>query len=455
MSEPRSPAITRRTILRGVGTALAVPWLESLAPRSALAAGGTSGPPTPPLRMAFLYVPNGVNMKDWTPETEGADFALSPTLEPLGPYRDRLMVLSGLAQDNASAHGDGGGDHARSMACFLTGVHPKKTDGADIRAGVSVDQLTARKIGGATRFPSLELGIEAGRQAGGCDSGYSCAYSNNISWRSPTTPVPKEVNPRLVFERLFGSGDPDEDEASRARRRARRESVLDLVRDDATRLHDRLGAGDRRKLDEYLSSVRELEVRVTRAESSREGEGPEGLTRPAGIPREMPEHFKLMNDLLVAAFRGDLTRVATYMMANEGSNRSYPVVNVNEGHHELSHHGNDRDKLEKIARINHFHVEMFADLLGKLQAVPEGEGTLLDHMMIVYGSGIGDGNRHNHNELPIVLAGGGGGTFKTGRHLRFAKNTPLNNLYLNLMDRVGIKETSFGDSTGRLAGLDG
>jgi hypothetical protein len=454
MNEKNRPAITRRTILRGVGTALTVPWLESLAPRSARA-GGADAPAKSPLRMAFVYVPNGVNTSQWTPEKLGTDFAFTPTLEPLEPYRERLLILSGLAQDNARAHGDGGGDHARSMACFLTGVHPKKTDGADIRAGVSVDQLAARKIGGATRFPSLELGIEGGRQAGGCDSGYSCAYSNNIAWRSPTTPVPKEINPRLVFERLFGSGNPDEDEASRERRRVRRESILDLVRDDATRLHDRLGAGDRRKLDEYLSSVRELEVRVTRAETARDGEGPEGLTRPAGIPREMPEHFKLMNDLLVAALRGDLTRVATYMMANEGSNRSYPVVNVNEGHHELSHHGGDKEKLEKIARINRFHVEMFADLLGKLQAVPEGEGTLLDNVMIVYGSGIGDGNRHNHNELPIVLAGGGGGTIRPGRHIRYDRDTPLNNLYLNLLDRVGIKESTFGDSTGRLTGLDG
>ncbi len=444
-----STAITRRTVLRGLGTALALPWLEAMTP--AASAAGRSGPP---LRMGFLYVPNGVNMSAWTPASLGADFELTATLQPLAPFRQDLLVLSGLAQENGEAKGDGPGDHARSMSSFLTGAHPKKTNGANIHVGVSVDQFAAQHIGKATRFPSLEIGIESGRQAGDCDSGYSCAYSNNLSWRTPTTPVPKEVNPRLVFERLFGSGHDEEDAETRARRRHARQSILDFVRDDARTLHDQLGASDRRKLDEYLSSVREIEVRLARAETGTGG-GPEGLARPAGIPHELPEHFRLMNDLLVLAFQGDLTRIATFMFANEGSNRSYPFIGVKEGHHELSHHGNDPKKLAKIAQINTFHVSQMADLLGKLKAAREGEATLLDHCMIVYGSGLGDGNRHNHNDLPVLLAGRGNGTIQTGRHVKYPKNTPLNNLFLDMLDRLGVSVPSFGDSTSRLPGLEG
>jgi hypothetical protein len=445
-----SARISRRTVLRGLGTAVALPWLEAMAPAASPAARTGK----PPVRMAFLYVPNGVHMKDWTPEAEGKDFALPNTLAPLEAFREDLLVLTGLTQDNARAKGDGGGDHARALASFLTGCHPRKTDGADIQAGVSVDQVAAGRIGRATRFPSLELGIEAGRQAGGCDSGYSCAYSSNIAWRSPTTPVPKEINPRLVFERLFGGDDADENAATRARRQKARRSILDFVREDAKSLSDRLGANDRRKLDEYLSSVRELEVRVARSEGASEG-GPEGLARPKGIPGELADHYRLMSDLLALAFQGDLTRVATFVYANEGSNRSYPFLGVPEGHHELSHHGRDPKKQEKIAKINRFHIEQFAYLLEKLKATREGDGSLLDNMMIVYGSGIGDGNRHNHDDLPVLLVGKAGGTVATGRHVRYPDETPLNNLFLSMLDRVDAPVEELGDSNGRLPNLQG
>lgn len=442
--------ISRRTVLRGLGTALTLPWLESLAP--AVRAGEASAPP---LRMAFLYVPNGVHMQDWTPGKTGADFELPSILKALEPYRDDLLVMSGLAQNNARALGDGPGDHARSLAAFLTGVHPNKTDGADIRAGVSVDQVAAQSIGKHTRFPSLELGIEAGRQAGNCDSGYSCAYSSNVSWRSPTTPVPKEINPKLVFDRLFGADDPAETSQARARRQVLRRSILDFVQDDARKLHARLGSTDRQKLDEYLTSVRELENRVARADSGG-AQAPDDFEVPAGIPRELPEHFRLMNDLLVLAFQGDLTRIATYVYANEGSNRNYDFIGVTNGHHELSHHGNDPEKHEKIKKINTFHIEQMAYFLGKLKTTKEADGSsLLDHAMIVYGSGIGDGNRHNHNDLPVLLAGRGGGTIRTGRHVRYSDDTPLNNLFLSMLDRVGAPTDSLGDSSGRLEQLEG
>lgn len=443
-----SARISRRMVLRGLGTAVALPWLEAMSPSSLAAAKAGK----PPLRMAFLYVPNGINMAQWTPEQDTGAFALPSSLEPLESFREHLMVLTGLTQDNARAKGDGGGDHARALASFLTGCHPRKTDGADIQAGVSVDQVAAQRIGRATRFPSLELGIEGGRQAGNCDSGYSCAYSSNISWRSPSTPVPKEINPRLVFERLFGGDNPNETSAARAKRQKTRRSILDFVREDAQSLSNQLGANDRRKLDEYLSSVRELEVRVSH-DGSGKAEGPAGMERPKGIPRELAEHHAMMSDLLTLAFQGDLTRVSTFVYANEGSNRSYPFLGVPEGHHELSHHGKDPDKLDKLAKINRFHIEQFAYFLGKLQAVQEGEGTLLDNMMIVYGSGIGDGNRHNHDDLPVLLAGKGRGTLTTGRHVRYPGETPLNNLFLSMLDRMDSSVEELGDSNGRLPNL--
>ena len=429
--------------------------MEGMA-RAADIAAGKPGDLVGPKRMAFFYVPNGAHMQDWTPSKEGADFELPHILESLGPFKDELLVLTGLAQDNAAAHGDGPGDHARSLACFLTGTHPLKTDGANIRAGVSVDQVAAEHIGKTTRFPSLELGCDRGAQSGNCDSGYSCAYSSNISWRSPTTPMAKEVNPRLVFERLFANRSRNETAAQRAKRELYRRSILDFVAEDASQLRNRLGLNDRRKLDEYLTAVRELERRVALAESSSAGlDASVALKKPSGVPEDNKEHIRLMADLMVLAFQGDLTRVSTFMFANEGSNKSYAFIGVPEGHHDLSHHGGDHEKHEKIKKINRFHIEQFAYFLDRLKSIREGDKTLLDNSMIVYGSGIGDGDRHNHNDLPVLLAGRGGGTIKSGRHLKYPTNTPLNNLYLAMLDRVDAKIPTLGDSSGRLTNLDG
>ncbi|MBX6314620.1 MAG: DUF1552 domain-containing protein [Isosphaeraceae bacterium] len=425
-----------------------------MAPVTALGRSSEKAPA--PLRMAFLYIPNGVHMPAWTPEAIGADFKLPPILEPLAPLKEDLLVLSGLAQKNAFSLGDGPGDHARSLACFLTGVHPKKTNGADIKVGISVDQVAAQKIGHATRFPSLELGCERGAQAGNCDSGYSCAYSSNISWRSESTPMAKEINPRLVFERLFASDRAKEVGDARARRERYKKSILDFVIEDAEQLSNRLGTADRRKVDEYLTSIREIELRLVRAETtSADLDLPSDFTPPVGIPQDYAEHVRLMLDLLALAFQGDVTRIATFVYANEGSTRSYRFLGVPEGHHDLSHHGGDPRKHEKLKIINRFHIEQFARFLQKLKAIPEGDGTVLDHSMIVYGSGIADGNRHNHDDLPILLVGKGGGTIKTGRHLRYEKRTPLNNLYLSMLDRMGTPVESLGDSTGRLDQLEG
>ena len=438
--------ISRRTVLKGLGAAVALPWLEAMAPLRALA-GTTTKAPT---RMAFLYVPNGIVMADWTPKADGPLAELPAILAPLEPVKDKLMVLTGLTADKARPNGDGPGDHARALAAYLTGCQPRKTDGADIRVGISVDQLAASRVGDQTRLPSLEIGCEGGRNAGSCDSGYSCAYSNTISWRSATTPVPKEINPKLVFERLFSTTPP----AERLARDRKRKSILDFVRDDAAGLRGKVAANDQRKLDEYFSSVRDIELRIERAVRMPEVKVPDG-PRPASIPASYEEHLKLMADLLVLAFQTDTTRVATYVLANEGSNRAYPFLEVPEGHHDLSHHGNDPKKLAKIRAINTFHLKQFAYLLTKLRSVREGDGTLLDHCMIAYGSGNSDGNRHNHDDLPILLAGGAGGTLKTGRHVRFARETPLNNLWLSMLDRMNVKVASLGDSTGRLTGLEG
>jgi hypothetical protein len=402
--------------------------------------------------MAFLYVPNGVHMPAWTPKEEGERFSLPPTLHALEPYQRDLLVLSGLTQDNANAKGDGGGDHARALSCFLTGAHPRKTDGANIQAGVSVDQVAAKSVGRHTRFPSLELGCDPSAQAGNCDSGYSCAYSSNISWSSESTPLAKEVNPRLVFDRLFGNGDPAETRANSGRRNRYRQSILDFVNDDARRLRDRLGRTDARKLDEYLTGVRELERRLAMA-STPTPEAAQGAERPSGVPAEYQEHIRLMCDMIALAFQADLTRIVTFVFANEGSGRSYGFVGAPEGHHDLSHHGGDADKQAKLAKINTFHVEQLAYLLGKLRANREGDGSVLDHSMIVYGSGIGDGDRHNHDDLPIVLAGRGSGSVKTGRHVKYSPGTPLNNLFVAMLDRMESHVEKLGDSQGALPNL--
>jgi hypothetical protein len=436
--------ISRRTVLRGLGTAVALPLLDAMSAPLALAADEKKAAAA--TRMAFVYVPNGMHMPDWTPEAVGADFELPYILEPLKPVKSQLLVLSGLAQDHGRANGDGAGDHARALSSFLTGQQARKTHGADIKVGVSVDQVAARKVGQRTRFPSLELGCDRGAQAGNCDSGYSCSYSTNISWRSDTTPQAKEIDPKLAFERLFSCGAAGE---RLSRRQKYQKSILDFVLEDARDLQSKLGIKDRRKLDEYLTSVRELEVRVNNP-GSRTPEALPEYPIPSGIPEDYATHIRLMYDLMVLAFQGDLTRVATFVVANEGSNRAYPFIEVPDGHHDLSHHGNNPEKQAKIRKINHFHATQLAYFLGKLQGIADGGRTLLDNSMILYGSGLGDGNAHNHDNLPILLAGRGGGTIASGRHVRLEKETPLNNLYLSMLDRVESPVEVLGDSTGRL-----
>jgi hypothetical protein len=445
MSQPK---ISRRTVLKGLGAAIALPWLESMGPLASWATDPSPQGNLVPNRMAVLYVPNGIHMRDWTPAAEGATFTLPPTLEPLAEVRDSLTVLTGLTADKARPHGDGGGDHARAMAAFLTGCQPRKTDGADIRAGISADQVAASRIGHQTRLASVEVGCDPSAMAGNCDSGYSCVYSSTIAWRSATTPVPKVHNPRLVFERLFGNAsDPD-----RVRRDRNRQSVLDFIQEEAHDLQPHLSGTDQQRLDEYFTAIRDIEQRIQRAAQLPEPPRPD-LPQPEGVPAGYQEHIRILADLLVLAFQADITRVGTFVLANEGSNRPYSFISVPEGHHDLSHHGNNPEKQRKIAQINRFHIQQLAYLLGRLRSIREGDGTLLDHCMIVYGSGNSDGNRHNHDDLPILLAGKGCGTIQSGRHLRYPRETPLNNLWVSLLDRMECTVESLGDSTGRLPGL--
>lgn len=439
----------RRTVLRGLGISLALPWLPSLAAKALAAPGSAGQSAAPPRRMAFMFVPNGVHLPDWTPAEEGYGYQLPYILEPLAAVQEDVTVLSGLTHDKGRANGDGPGDHARSASVFLTGAQPRKTSGANIRSGISVDQLAAQRIGSATRFASLELGCEAGRSAGNCDSGYSCAYSSNISWSSETTPVGKETNPRLVFERLFSERRSQIDQ-NLARRMAQQKSILDYISDDARRLQNQLSGSDNRKLDEYLTGVREIERRLELAERESAGASRVAYQPPAGTPNDYTEHLRLMCDMLVLAFQTDSTRIATFMLANAGSNRSYRQIGVSDGHHDLSHHGGDRAKHEKIRRINRYHVSQLAYLLERLKSIPEGEGTLLDNCMICYGSAISDGNRHNNENLPILLAGRGGGSIDPGRHVRYREETPLCNLFMSMLDRIGAPAEFIGDSTGRL-----
>jgi hypothetical protein len=439
--------VSRRTVLRGVGTTMALPLLNAMLPIGRAAAVEQVRPPR---RMAFIYVPNGIHMPDWTPKIEGADFDLPPVLAPLGSFKQDMLVLSGLNCDKAWPNGDGPGDHARASSAFLTGSQARKTSGANFRSGVSADQYAAMRIGDRTRLPSLELGIERFRGTGNCDSGYACVYEHTLSWRSPTSPVPTEVDPKLVFERLFSD---TADDPQRQKRNLLRASVLDAVIEDARQLDVQLGGADRQKLDQYLTCVRELEQRIARADKLPPIAPPEGVDRPAGVPAELGEHFRLMCDLMALALETDVTRIATFMFAREGSNQRYGMIGVSEGHHELSHHRNDPTMQAKISQINTFHVQQLAYLVGKLKAVREGDGTLLDNCLLAYGSAIGDGNRHNHDDLPILLLGRGGGTIRPGRHLRYAERTPLNNLWLSMLDRMDLHAEKLGDGTGLLEGL--
>ncbi len=446
-----NPSMSRRTALKGLGTIVALPWLESLA--AAAPATPSLAAPAATKRLAFLYVPNGAHMADWTPAAVGKLDKLPDILAPLDAFKNNINVMTGLKLDKANANGDGPGDHARAMSSFLTGRQVRKTHGADIRVGISADQHAASVIGDQTRFPSLELGIERGGQSGNCDSGYSCAYSANLSWRSETTPNAKETDPKAVFERLFGGNDPKDVSEARAKKELYNKSILDYVMDDAKALNTQLGQGDQRKLDEYLSAVREVEQRIEKTKkinAERKPAAKPDMAAPTGIPKDMKDHVRLMSDLMVLAFQADLTRVITMPFANDGSNRAYPSIGVPDGHHDCSHHGKNADKQAKIKKINTFHIEQLAYLVGKLKATKDVNGTnLLDSLLMVYGSGIGDGDRHNHDDLPIVLIGNGGGKVEGGRHLKYNRE-PLMNLYLAMFEHAGAPANSFGDSTGLL-----
>jgi hypothetical protein len=437
--------LPRRTFLRGLGATIALPMLDAMRPALARAAASK-----PAIRLAFTYVPNGVTLADWRPAAAGRSFAFPRILKPLEAFREDLIVVSGLSHRNGLALGDGPGDHARAAASYLTGVHPRKTAGADIKNGVSIDQVIAQQLGAETRFPSIELGCDDSRTVGNCDSGYSCAYTNSISWRSETTPMPPETNPRLVFERLFGT-DAGLDPATRARRLRSRRSILDLVNERTRSLVGGLGPSDRRKIDEYLHSIRDVERQIERAEQS-DREFDPGIEKPSGIPIAYDEYVKLMFDMQILAFQADLTRVSTMMMGREGSLRTYPEIGVPDPHHPLTHHGGKTDWVAKVTKINEFHMMLFAAFVEKMKATPDGDGTLLDHSMIVYGSGLADGDRHTHEDLPVLLVGRGGG-FITGHHVVYAKETPMTNLYLTLADRMGVRPESIGDSTGRVEHL--
>ena len=441
--------LQRRLFLRGLGTTLALPFLDAMAPAFAAPRLGAT---KPVVRMGFLYVPNGIISAGWSPVGEGANFEFNSTMKSLAPFREHTLVLSGLAQIQGRSYGDGAGDHARAGASWLTGVHPKKTEGADLRAGISADQVAARALGQITQFGSLELGVEAPSLAGGCDSGYSCAYTNTISWRNPTSPNPVEVNPRVVFERLFGDGDST-DQKSRLARMQEQSSILDFVKGGVDRLETKLGSGDRRKLAEYLDAIRDIERRIQKAEQQSASMPLPAMDRPAAAPEEFVDHAHLMMDLMVIAYQSDLTRVITMMLAREGSNRSYREIGVDDGHHNCTHHQNDPVKIAKTAKINTHHVDQLAYLVNKMKNTPDGDGTLLDHSMLLYGSSLSDGNKHTHVDLPVALVGGAGGTLKGGRHLRYPENTPLNNLLLSMLDKSGVRTETLGDSTGELAHL--
>jgi hypothetical protein len=443
--------LPRRTFLRGIGAALALPLLDSMVPAfgSSRVAAATRVP-----RLGVVYFPNGLFMPKWTPKETGPAYELTPVLEPLKAYREHFLVLSGLAHQPAvSLPGEGSGDHVRASAAFLTGVRPKRTEGPDIRAGRSLDQIVARELGKATQLESLELCLESNDLAGSCEAGYSCAYANTLAWRTDTTPLPMENDPRAVFERMFGDTDDTTPAARRARIQQDR-SILDGLRQDVARLNKGVSPGDRTKLDQYFEAIRDVERRIQKAEAQSTLELPV-FDRPVGIPAAYDEHARVMFDLQVLAYQSDVTRVTTMMLARETSQRPYPEIGIADGHHGLSHHGGDADKIEKVTKINTFHAQQFAYLLERLRSTPDGGDCLLDNVMILYGCGLSDSNSHLHTDLPILLAGGGAGHLKGGRHVRYADGTPLTNLQLTLLDKLGLPLERFGDSTGQVDSLSG
>jgi hypothetical protein len=439
--------LNRRTLLRGLGASLALPILDSMVPALAETGGAIS---KSPVRMAFVYTPNGIIPAAWTPSGEGLrDWEFKRTMKPLEPFREQINVITGLAQINGRALGDGPGDHARAGATWLTGVHPKKTEGAGIHSGISADQIAAKILGKSTQLASLEIGLDTPSLAGGCDSGYSCAYTNTISWRGETTPMPMEPNPRMVFERLFGDGDST-DAAARLKTLKEQRSILDYIAGDIDRLETGLGKSDRSKLTEYLEAIRDIERRIQKAEEQNATMKIPVFERPSGVPAEFEDHAKLMIDLQVLAFQADLTRVITFMIAREGSNRPYKNIGISDGHHSLTHHQNDPEKIEKVTQIDTYHTQLVAYYLEKLKNTKDGDGTLLDHSMLLYGSSICDGNRHTHDDLPLMLAGGAAGKIKGGRHLRYKQETPMNNLLVSMLDLGGVPGVEkFGDATGK------
>ena len=441
-----SSPIPRRTFLRGLGTLVALPVLDSVLPKTARAA--TAAPIAYPKRVAWVYVPNGANMADWTPAATGADYALPEILQPLAAHKNDFSVLTGLANHQGDELGDGGGAHARASASFLTGVHPRKTAGADIKTGISCDQIAANQIGDQTRLPSLELSCDGGQRAGSCDSGYSCIYQFNLSWKSETQPMIPEVNPRAAFERLFGNGDPTASLEASTRRLRQRQSLLDYVLDDAHRLEARLSSADRAKLDEYLTAVRELERRITRAAQFPTPTAPDGAHAPEMF-ETYEQHMQLMYEVMALAFQTDSTRIATFIVAHDGSNRPYPTIGIRDGHHDLSHHRNDEAKKKLLSQINRYHVTQFGRFLDRLKTIKEGNGTLLDNCVIQYGSALSNGNEHIPENLPILLAGGRG-NLATGRHVRVDEKTPMTNLYRSMLDHAGVRTEKIGDSTGKL-----
>ena len=442
----------RRAFLRGLGASVALPGFSSLGlAKSASAARGITATGAP-LRMAYLCLPNGVIMDKWRPQGLGENFVLNDSMKSLEPFRSDLQILKGLEQANGWGGRDGAGDHARGNATFLTGTRPRKTSGSDIRLGISVDQMAANYLASETRLPSLELSCDGVRKSGSCDSGYSCAYQYNISWRSATQPMTPESNPRLVFERLFGGGSQTERGESRERRQAQKRSILDFVLEDAKSMEKSLGRNDQQKLDEYMTGVREIEQQIEKAESIGPPPDP-GVEAPAnGIPRQYHEHIRIMFEMMILAFQTDQTRIATFLLAHDGSNRNFPTHGVREGHHGLSHHGGNRSKIEKISRIDTFYLEQLAYFLERMRNTKDVDGKpLLYNSMIVWGGGLSDGDRHSHNDLPIILAGHAGGQFRTGRHVDLKGDVPMNNLYLRMLQEIGAPAGALGDSTGILS----
>jgi hypothetical protein len=441
-------ALPRRTLLRGLGATVALPLLDAMVPALARAQGAA---PKPPTRMSVVYLPNGIMMEQWTPDTEGANFKMKPILQSLEPFRDRMMIISGLSHNSGgrARQGENTGDHARAGASYLSGVHPKKTEGADTAAGVSIDQIAARQIGTQNQLASLELCVDSPELLGQCEAGYSCAYMNSICWRTQTTPMPMEDRPRVVFERMFGDAEST-DPAVRLARIKQDRSLLDSVAKKANHLKAELGRTDQVKVTEYLDAVRDVEHRIQTMEAQVDRKLPK-LERPAGVPETFTEHAKMMFDLQVLALQTDLTRVVTFMVGREFGGRTYQEIGIPEGYHALTHHQYNAEKIAKVIQIQTYHAKHLAYYIDKLRSTPDGDGSLLDHMVVLYGGGISDGNTHLHDNLPVVLMGGASGKLKGGRHIRVPKDTPMPNLLLTMLDMVGVHQDKLGDSTGHLS----